>query len=136
MADLTITVADVADGTGASFIRGEAGELLTAGVPVYRNASDGLFYNTDADSTEAAAACVGIAITSAAAGQPVTVQTGGNLDLGATLTVGTIYVVSDTVSKIKPTADLASGDYVTILGVADAADNLVMGLLASGAQIA
>ena len=31
---------------------------------------------------------------------------------------GTVYVVSDTAGGIKPTADLATGDYTTILMVA------------------
>ncbi len=40
------------------------------------------------------------------------------VNLGATLTVGTTYVVSATKGAIAPIADLTTLDYVTILGTA------------------
>jgi hypothetical protein len=59
------------------------------------------------------------------------VQTAGNINLGATLTVGQIYVLSATAGGIAPVADLATGHYPSILGVATTASNLLMGILVS-----
>lgn len=134
MADLTQTWANVVPDNDAAKIRGDSGEQLTAGQPVYRNAADGRFYRTDADDTEAKAACVGICQNSPTNVQPCAIQTAGDIDLGATLTVGETYVVSAQTGKIAPIGDLGSGDYVTILGVATAADNLKIGLVVSGVQ--
>jgi hypothetical protein len=130
MADLAINLLLVVPASNAQYLRGDAGELALAGAPVYRKASDGKYYNADADEASKADA-VGIAVNTAHPGQPISVQVGGDIDLGATLTVGETYVVSDTIAKIAPIADLGAGDIVTILGVATAAANMRMGVLAS-----
>jgi hypothetical protein len=58
--------------------------------------------------------------------------TSGPIDLGATLTVGETYYVSDTAGAIMPSADVSSGEYVTALGVATAADTINLDINASG----
>jgi hypothetical protein len=138
MADLSITAANVEKASDAIYETGIAGDTITAGESVYKDASDSnKWKKAAANSTAAVAgsAGCGIALNGAAAGQPLTVQTGGSLDLGATLTAGRIYVVSPTAAGgIAPYADLNTNHYLTILGYANAADNLVMVNRVTGVQ--
>lgn len=69
---------------------------------------------------------VGIAATSApGTGQPVLVWTSGTINVGATLQIGEIYVLSKNGGgAISPFADLNTGKYVTILGAGLTAANL------------
>jgi hypothetical protein len=48
----------------------------------------------------------------------VTVHKRGAITIGATLTAGTAYYLSDTPGGICPLADLLSGEYVVLLGLA------------------
>lgn len=136
MADLTVTAANVAKGSGAVVKAGTSGEAITAGQTVYLKSSDGKYYLAQHDNTAAEAAAKGIALNSApGADQPIDVQIGGNIDPGATVTVGTIYCVSATLGGIAPSTDVGSGDYVTTLGIGTSSSNIKMAVNASGAQI-
>lgn len=116
-ADLTITATSVKKVTGAAVDRGTAGATITAGQPVYKDSTDSHKLKTcDADA-QASSVCVGIALHAASADQPLEYLTNGPIDIGATVTVGQVYVVSTTAGGIAPYSDLASGDYVSILGV-------------------
>ena len=112
-----------------------AGEALTAGNPIYLDAADSdKAKKTDTD-TLAQSVCVGIALHDAANGQPVLyAKPGSVVNLGATLTVGEIYLPGPTAGQIVPVADQASADYVTILGVSLTAANLY--LMCYNSQIA
>lgn len=134
MADLTVTAASVVPGTGAILEKMTAGAAITAGQTVYKDASDSnkakLF---DADSATAAARVFyGIAVCNAASGQPVVVQTAGNLTIGATVAVGVAYYASDTPGGICPFADLEAGDYPTIIGIGISTTQIKVGSLAAG----
>jgi hypothetical protein len=122
MANLSQTAANVAIGSSSTRVRVvQAGESITQGMPVYRLSSDSKFYQSDANASAAASDCDGIAITPAATdGYFVIVEpgVGAKVNLGATLTVGQTYTVSATKGAICPIADLTTGDYPTILGVA------------------
>lgn len=132
MADLSITAANVVKGSGASVKHGIAAEALTAGQAIHKLASDGDLYLSDADhATAAKRACSGIALHDAAIGQPIAYQDDGQIDIGATVVVGTVYCLSDTAGGICPVADLASGDYVTIIGVGVTATDLGLSLYES-----
>jgi hypothetical protein len=134
MADLSITAANVAKGTDAVVATGTAGATITAGQTVYLDSSVNQLKLGDADA-QARSVVRGIALHGASSGQPIDYQTWGNLDLGATLTVGEIYVQSTTAGGIAPEGDLVSTDYVTVLGIATAADNLRLRINASEAQV-
>lgn len=130
MADLTQTAANVgvnANNTRTQIV--QAGEAITQGEPVYENNSK--YFQGDA-STLAASQVGGIALTPAATDGYFIMATEGKVDLGATLTVGETYYVSDTAGAIMPSADLSTGEYVTSLGVASAADTLELSINASG----
>lgn len=119
--------------TGGTFETLIAGEAITAGQVVYLKGSDSRAYKSDAnDSTKNTVK--GIALNNAAAGQPVYVQTGGNVNVGGTLTVGGIYCLSNTAGGIDAFASLSSSDWIVILGYATAADNLRLMITHTGVQ--
>lgn len=117
MPDLSVVVASVSKVAGSATDEGTAGATITAGQPLYRDGTDGGDLKpADADA-ESSSVCVGIALHAALDGQPIEYLTNGPINIGATVTVGQVYVVSTTAGGIAPYSDLATGDYVTILGV-------------------
>lgn len=122
MANLTITTANVADGTGANISSGRAGAALTAGMAVYADSTTtpaNELKGGDADLSLAAATIVGITLAGAATGQKIFYQTSGPITIGATLVVGTEYYLSATGGGLLcPAADLASTWWVQRLGIA------------------
>lgn len=133
MADLTQTAANVGltDTAGAVIKKVTFGETIAQGMPVYKATADSEYYKADADA-EATASCDGIALTAGGNGEEGVIIESGPVDVGATLTVGATYVVSTTAGAIAPIADLGTGDYVTILGVASAADTLLLNIDVTG----
>lgn len=137
MADLSLTAANVVPGSGARITTGTAGATITAGQVVYLDAADNRFKLADADSgTAGVRVPFGIAVNGAAAGQPLSVQTAGNLALGAVLTAGVAYYLSPTAGGIAPVADLLTGDYPTILGIAASTSVLKVDIQPSGVALA
>ena len=135
MADLVVVAGDVVAVSGATSARGTAGATITAGQLVYLNSTSGKYALAQGDDA-ATDAVVGIAAHGASDGQPLQVLTGGVVDLGVTLTVGEIYVLSAaSAGGIAPKGDLSSGEYVSIIGVAQTADNLLLGILNSGVAV-
>ena len=137
MADITITPASVVAGAGAPTKTGTAGATIAAGDVVYLDtATTGKWQLADSDAAAAEArgqtANVGIALNSASANQPITVQTGGAITLGSVLTAGTAYYLSDTPGKICPLADITGGDYFVLLGLAASATVLNLDVQYSG----
>jgi hypothetical protein len=134
-ADLTVTAASVVKGTGAKTIPGIAGETVTAGQTAYRDPTTKKFSKADANGASALREVAGIFLNSASANQSVHVQTSGPITIGATVTVGTVYVNSDTAGGIMPAADLSAGDYTSVIGVGISATQIQMGILNSGVAV-
>ena len=137
MADLSSTAASVGlICDSGSERKVQVGEAVTQGQPLYLNATDGKHYQCDADDTAAKAEAVGIALTPAGAdGYTVMARYESTLNLGATLVVGETYVLSGTKGGICPIGDLATGDWVTHLGIAITTAHLKMGIKISGVQV-
>ena len=138
MADLVITAANVtaADGAVTKDSSYNAGATITAGQAVYSDSTDSNDLKlAQSDGTAAEATVKGIAMGGGADGQPITIAKAGDIDLGATLTVGKIYCLSQTAGGICPVDDLTTGDYVSIIGVATAADNLEIHIINSGVEV-
>lgn len=134
MADVTVVANDVEiQGPCQIDASTRAGETLTPGQAVYLK-TDGKYWKADAGAALTAKA-VGVAITDAIADQEVVVVKSGQVDLGATLTVGTVYVVSGTAGGIAPVGDTPSSEYLTILGWATAADELYLNIINTGVTI-
>lgn len=127
MANLTITAASVVAGVNASVEAGAAGEAVTAGQPVYKSSATKKWMLADSNSATAEARhATGVALNSASLNQPLDVQKGGDITIGATLVPGTAYYLSDTPGAICPLADIGSGEYVCLLGLARSATVLTL----------
>lgn len=131
MADITLTPASVVAGNGAEKKTGTAGAAIAAGDIVYLDtATTGKWQMADSDAASAEArgqtSNLGVALNSAAANQPVVVLVGGPVTLGAVLTAGTAYYLSDTPGKLCPVADITGGDYFTLIGLASSTSVLIV----------
>lgn len=136
MADLTATAASVVAVSGASVSHGTAGVAVTAGQAVYLADATTRYLLADNNSGTAEARVPdGIALNSAAIGQPLAVLTRGPVTIGATLSPGVAYYLSDTPGGICPVADLASGEYPTLIGMATSASVLNVKIQSAGVAL-
>ncbi len=141
MADLTIVAASVVKSTGATLEREKvAGESVTQGQVVYLAADDKWYKALSASGGSALASGsgtkIGIAMNAASAGQPLVVQVGGNVTIGAAILVGVWYYLSNTAGGICPVADLGTGDFSTILGYGATTGILTLAPTATGLTLA
>jgi hypothetical protein len=119
MADLSVTAASVLAGSNVSRSDGIAGEAIAAGKAVYKSSTTKKWMLADSNSATAEARqAQGIALNGAALNQPVAVQTHGDVTIGAALTAGVAYYLSDTPGGICLVADVGTGEYVCLLGLA------------------
>lgn len=133
MADLTVTAASCVPGSDARTQQGIAGETITAGMAVYKAAATGKWMKADADGSGEAHTALGIALTGSSLNQPIVVQTGGDLTLGATLTANTPYFLSGaTAGGICPIADVGTGEYLQEIGIAISTTVLRLTLTSTG----
>jgi hypothetical protein len=136
MADITVTAANVVQGDGADVENGIFGATVTAGQVVYKDAADQRFKLCDANSgTAAARVPYGIALNGGATGQPAAIQKAGNINPGGTVVVGQTYVASANAGGIAPVSDLATGHYVSHLGIGITSSLISMGIKVSGVAV-
>ena len=134
MAEVSITAANVVPGSDAEFYRGLAGATVTAGMAVYLDEMTNTLKLADANLSLEAAEVKGIALHAASSGQPLKIQTAGELTIGGTVVLSTIYILGAGGSGgVAPAADLASGWYTSILGVASSATKLRLDIFNSRA---
>lgn len=131
MADLVQTATSVI-GYGER-LQGILGGTVAAGMPV-RKQTDGTFIAAT-DASAAGAAVEGIALSGGAISQPFTYQKSGNINLGATVAAGKVYVLS-TSGAIAPVDDIAGSEFVTVLGVGISTSLVKMGIVQSGVAAA
>lgn len=132
MAALTQTAANVVEGTGSRKQTVTAGGTITAGMPVYKDVSDSNKHKAARANAAGTSVVAGIALNGASNGQPLVIQTEGEINLGATLAIGETYCLSDAVAgQIVPIGDLGSADYPVILGIARTAALLPLNIIAS-----
>jgi hypothetical protein len=135
MADISITAANVVAGSDAVREAGTAGATVTAGQLVYLDTSDMKYKLADSNGAAALRVPSGIALNGAANNQPLVIQKGGDITIGGTMTPGVAYYLSDTPGGICPVADLASGEYPCILGIAKSATVLSVNIQPSGVAL-
>jgi hypothetical protein len=130
MVDLTITAASVAAGSNANVDRsGTFGEAVTAGQAVYKSSTTQKWMKADSNSvTPEARQAIGIALNGGATDQPGAVLKSGDVTIGATITPGTAYYLSDTPGGICPLADVGAGEYVCEIGLAKSASVLAVSI--------
>lgn len=136
MADLVITPANVVTYAGGSYETGTAGATITAGQTLYKDSTDSdKLKLADANASSATATVVGVALHAASAGQPIRYQTGGDINPGATVAVGTTYIQSATAGGICPDADATSGHFKTILGIGQTASKIRLNIINGGVAV-
>lgn len=136
MADISITAANVAAGSGARTAVGTASETITAGQVVYQDSSTKEYGLADNNSATAGVRSpIGIALNGASDGQPVSVLLSGPCTIGGTLTAGVAYYLSDTEGGICPVADVGSGEYAVLLGIATSTTVLNVNIQVSGVEL-
>jgi hypothetical protein len=124
MSDLSQTAASVKITAGSRIVVGTAGETVTQGQPA--TLINGKWQRGRA-TTAPLANCTGIFITPAVLDGPVVVALAGcEINLGATLAIGEVYVVSATLGAIAPIGDLVATNFVTTLGVAKSTSVLIL----------
>lgn len=133
MTDISITAANVKSGSNAHVVQGVAGTTITAGQVVHRNAA-GKFILSDNDGA-GLQKVDGIALNGAAEGQPLSVQTAGDITIGATLTAGTAYYLSGTAGGICPRADVTTGDEVILIGLATSASVMTLKIVDTNVEL-
>lgn len=132
MAAITITPANVvSQGTNA---RGTAGGTITAGMALIVD-TDGDLIAGNNDDDAAAAAVIGIALHGASNGQPLEYLKFGNITIGGTVAVGKVYVLG-TSGGIIPVDDIASTEFITVIGVGISATVIKCAFIASGVAAA
>lgn len=131
MAALSITVGNVGIGTDSVDVRAvQVGEAVTQGAPG-RISANKYYLCNNSTTTDAAATCIFMGPASAD-GDYVLALFSGRWKVGATVTVGQTYVVGNNDGELAPISDLTTGDYVTILGIADTSSTIVLDINASG----
>jgi hypothetical protein len=137
MAAISITPANVVAGSNAVRDIGVAGEAIVAGKPVYYDATTAKFMLADANSATAAArTATGIALNGASLNQPVSVHKFGDLAMGAVFTAGVAYYLgSAAAGTIVPVADLTTGDYTQLIGIAKSTSILAVDFVSAGVAL-
>lgn len=136
MTDISITAANVVRGADSTIEAGTAGATITAGQTVYLDTADNQYKLADSNSATAAIRQPrGIALNSASDNQPLTILKSGDVTIGATLTAGVVYYQSDTPGGICPVADVGSGEYSCIIGIAESTSVLNVKINYSGVAL-
>lgn len=136
MTDISITAVNVVAGSNAVRDDGTAGETIAAGKAVYKSSTTNKWMLADSNSATAEARkATGIALNGASLNQPVAVQKAGDITIGATLTAGTAYYLSDTAGGICPLADVGAGEYVCLLGLAKSTSVLALNIQYPGVSL-
>ena len=125
MAVVTITPANIEKVDDATLSSGTLeASTTTAGGELIRSTSTG-YVKADASSLTSAT-IAGIAWSKGSVGKQIDFfnSVGKEVDIGATLTEGIIYVVSGTAGAIEPYADLSTGERAYMVGIGMPSTNL------------
>jgi len=137
MADYTLTSANVIHSANAEYKTYTAGATIAAGQPVYLDSTALDAQNkpkaklADANASATTSTVHGIAANTASSGQPLRVVTfDADFTHGlTTVAAGDVIVLSATAGGLAPAADIASGWYPVVIGVATSATNCVLSIV-------
>lgn len=134
MADLTITPSAIVPVVGFTPFDALSGATITAGLACYLDAVTNTIKIADNDTSSATATVKGISLHAALANQPLRLIMGGSLGMGAILTAGVFYYLGED-GGICPVADLATPEWVTLIGYASTTSNLVVTIINTGVAL-
>lgn len=136
MADLSVTAASCVPVAPYTLKYGIAGATITAGKPLYLDSATNTWKLADSNgASDEIRKATALALTGSSAGQPVAYMTEGDVTLGATMTAGVAYYLSDTAGGICPVADLGAGEYPCLIGIANSTTVLRLGFNYSGVSL-
>jgi hypothetical protein len=130
-AAISITPASVV-GLEGDKVQRTAGGTITAG-QVVRISGTAVIAAVNDNAANAAA--YGIALNGGGTGQPIVVQTNGDITIGGTVAVGKFYALG-TAGGIIPVDDIAGGEFTTIIGVGISATAIRLSIKAGGVAAA
>lgn len=132
MVDYSVTPANVIAGSNASRVSGSAGETIAAGKAVVLSPTTKKWMLADSNSATAALRVAqGVALNGAALDQPLQVATRGDVTVGAVLTANVAVYLSDTPGGLCPVADVGSGEYPCMMGMAKSTSVLTLNIQAA-----
>lgn len=136
MTDISITAANVAQGSNAIVKPVAFGVAVVAGKALVKDPATNKYVLADNNhATAALRVHDGIALNGGGDGQPGDMQVSGDITIGATLTPGVSYWLSDTAGGICPYADVGSGERAVLVGVAISASVLRLARVDSGTAL-
>jgi hypothetical protein len=138
MAAITVTPGSVLRVDGDKVHGYLAGATITAGMSVYVDSNGAVQIGTNATSAGSgvSAQLVGVALNGGSSGQDIAIlKTGGTVNIGGTVAVGKQYCLG-TAGGIIPVDDIATGEYITTVGVGITAANIKLGYTVSAVQAA
>lgn len=135
MADVVVTAANVIADPSATIVDGKLGASVTAGQELYLDPADNTYKLADANASATTGNYDGTALTGGAMGQPVKVLTDGVYTCGGTVVAGTVYVLSATPGAFCPAADLVTGMYTNVKGVAISTTKILVRRIKSGVAV-
>lgn len=135
MADLSITSANVKKVSGTAQTN-VAGVAITAGQTIYIDTSQ-LAQLANGVTSAVTALATGIALNSAAIGQPASwLSAGGDITIGATVAAGVPYFLSLNNGGICPFADVGAANKTMLVGIGKNATDLTVLMVTSSNQAA
>ena len=135
MADLSITSISLEAGSFAKSDK-NMGEVAALGDVCYLSTADGELYKADANDSSKRSAIALLLTPGTDGGVAVYARAGAKVNVGSGLTKNTIYVVSaNAAGKIAPLADLASGDFTHIVGIAESTSILQLMLTETDIEV-
>lgn len=138
MAAISVTAGNVLRVDGDVVNGFLAGATITAGMSVYVDSAGAVQIGTNATSAGSGvgAQLTGIALNGGSSGQPIQIlRPGGVVNIGGTVAVGKQYCLG-TSGGIIPVDDIATGEYITTVGVGLTAANIKTNHTVSGVQAA
>lgn len=133
MAVYTFTASSVLQSGAPSF--GTAGEAIVAGEFLYQH-TDTKLYKAESGDVGTKARVVGMAVNSAAAGQPVAYVTNGEItvDAGKFASAALPLILSPTAGKCEDVGDIAAEDWLTFLGWSTGSNKFMLRIAATNLQ--
>ena len=136
MTDLVIVPGNVVAGSGAPRAAGTAGVTITAGQLVYLDPATNKYLLSDNNAVDPNGRKVsGVALNGASLNQPLTILTGGDITIGATVVAGTDYFLSTNPGGIAPRADVITGMNVVMIGLAKSTSVITVDIQTPGVTL-
>jgi hypothetical protein len=136
MVDLVITPANVIAGANAQRTKGTSGVAILAGQWIVKDATVNKFVLADNNATDVKLRKPdGVALHGSSPGQPIELQTSGDITIGGTMVAGTDYFLSGAAGAMCPRADVVSGMNVALLGLSKTTTVFVIDIQAPGVTL-